>query len=393
MPRDRISVLNWLRYVAAVCAFVFLTVTRAYSGDMSWALCIQNPSTVYFFVPREDTYPCPQQIAVVESAFLIGGVNKGLRARILPNGSFSEDGRRVVYLPRGTSVLVLKSEINGRKLVYIWDSHTFILMDKVSSQDGEPASYAWRLFDQQLEQGEFGITVRKTSFMVPSRPSSTDIPSGRIVEVHQYFQFPDGEKREVLYQNVIGYVDGDDLRLLHPPKMDPHKRYYAGSALTAQLIIKPCRVTETVSNLTRISRDIGLDGGLSLEKFAELTAKNRRETQTDDSRKQEISENVLIRTDILIIFADGNPASGFWQLIVGRPDPQVEELRYTITKISYCDGTQMQILITAGAKQLLLDGPVKIINEQDYEKYRIQFSNADFSDDNAFSLLAVLNNN
>jgi hypothetical protein len=266
-------------------------------------------------------------------------------------------------------------------------------MAKAFAQDGEPASYAWQAFDEKLVRGEFAITVRKTLFMAPSGSTPSDIPSGRTVEVHQYVEFPDGERREILYQNVTGYVDGQDLRLLHAPKMDPQKRYYSGSAITAQLIIKPCGVTETVSNLTRISREIGLDGGLSLEKIAELTAKYSQGTQTDDSRKQEISESVFIRTDILSVFDDGNPMSELWQRIWGMGPPEVATIRYTNTKISYCDGTRMQALITAGPKQLLLDGPVKIINERDYEKYRIQFSNAGFSDDETFLLLALLRDN
>jgi hypothetical protein len=393
----RFDVKKLSRLFAAVCGIFFVLNSESYSQSGKWVLCLNIPNLVHFF---HDSQPsvCRNRIAVTTVAFLTGGVNFGLHATISDAGKIIEAGYRFVYLPRGTAVLVLDAMLDGRNLVYAWNTHTFLLVPSSFLPPDGKKTFSWQSFDERFENGQFAITLQKTAFVSPSlapgiaadpsnplAPPPAEIASGRIVEVHEIVLFDNMDMREIRHGKFIGYVDARDLRTISRPYLDVNLRYYAGSGLVQTQVVKYCGVSESISSLKERSNESGLSASLTVEKIAELAAEHKQTSRSNETLKQEMPANVKLETFTVGVFVE--PTSFFRFFGNDNPGDRVD---FNFTTISYCDSKKTQIVISQGNKQAIVpDGPIIIRNEDDFHQYRVYLINAGFTNDEAFFIIAL----
>ena len=391
MMKIRFDAKKHARLFSAVLCFFFAFNSVSYSQSGKWVLCLNPPERVHFFHDSQ-TSECRNRIAVTAIAYLIGGTNIGLRATISDDGKFIEAERRLVYLPRGTPVLVLDLTPNGRRLVYAWNTHTFLLMTPYVEPDGRK-SYSWQNFDDRFQSGQFAITLQKTQFFSvtvdPTASSSTslpaEVPSGRLVEAYEVAQVDGVERRGVRYGKFFGYVDVQHLRAISQPNLNVGSKYYVGSRLVRTQVVKSCGVSESISDLRERTSASGLSGGITVEKIAELAAEYNQTSRSSQTLKQEIPANVRIEAFTMVTFVE--PA--YRGLFRGDNKPG-DRVEYNFTTVSSCDSKKVQVVISQGTRAAIaFDGPIIIRNEDDFDQYRADLIGKGFTNDEAFFIIAL----
>ncbi len=380
------------RLAAAVCWIFFVLNSESHAQSGRWFLCLHPQDPVHFFHDSQSS-GCRNRIAVTAFAVLIGGVTVGSHVPISAASNLSERGHRLIYLPRGTSVLVLDATVDGGKLVYVWNTHTFVSMPLYYlPHDGiGKKSYSWQAFEERYEKGQFAITLQKTAFkfptLVPETPADpatsllpshpAEIASGRIVEVHEIVSIGGKDMREVRQGKSAGYVAARDLRTVSWPALDIGLQYHVGSGLVQSHPLKHCNVSQSISSLKERIHASGLGGILTAEEIAELAAETGRTSRSNETRKTEIPANIKI--DTFTLGADVGPTYFFRR----------ERTDYNFTTISNCDSKRTQVVISQGNRKVIVpDGPIIILNDDDFSQYRARLLKAGFSSDEAFFIIA-----
>ncbi len=352
--------IPWLASAAFGISLLF--ASEAHSQGGKWFLCLDEPAQAHFF---HDSQPsdCRTRIAVKATAYITGGVNFGTRATTSDAGKFADDSHDI-YLPRGTSVLLLEDRLSGKRLAYAWNTAIFFSV-AAYSMSGSQRSYAWQIFDDDDADKRRGITLRKTTFenvmaaasSATTEPSSNallspqEIPSGRVVEMGEVGDIEGVEKQEVDWGVFTGHVNLQDVRPINRPKLDVKSKYYVGSQLVRSAVIKAC----------------------------DTPAPTSRGRNTSGS---EPTTNVKRKVYTYGIFAEPKSWQSQLNLNGDRKD-------YDFVKTVYCDTKKVEVEISQGARHAVLsDGSGIVRNEEDFERNAGVLRKAGFTNDEVFFIIA-----
>jgi hypothetical protein len=399
MFRGRVDVGRTLRLFIAAVAFFYILTSDARSQSSKWFLCLNSPELVHFY---HETNPanCRRVIGVTANAYIVGGVNFALRAKISETGDVVRDGSHSVYVPRGTTVLVLDWALDGKVLVYIWNAHVFVFMNSFIEQPGRKKSFAWHVFDERFDKGQLAITRRKTKFFYPSLVDTetpigptqvmpAEVPSGRVVEAHETAQFEniDIDMRKIGYGKFLkflGYIDDHDVKIISPPKLNTESKYYVGGRFLAYSV-KPCWISRSISSLTETSTELGINVGLS-NKIAEIKGAYKQDGRSRETLEDKLPTNIEI--GIANVVSYDEPTWGLSNLF--NKELEAKKTYFTFTSILTCENKKMQIVIKKDNKEVIIDGPMVIRNEDDFQKYADQLVDGHFTPDEALFITAYL---
>lgn len=404
MFRGGPNVTKILRPLLAALALFCILTSDARTQSNKWYLCLAPPELVHF-VHESKAPECEHPVAVIGHAFLVGGVNIGLRAKISDDGYVVQDGNHLVYLPRGMTVLVLAQSLAGRTLVYVWNTHVLVLMiPSIVQPDGKKPSYAWQQFDSRFDAQQFAITQKITNFYYASplpavdgteKPGNLDgpvpaqVPSGRLVEVRSanVTKIAGHEEIDVLqvqFGKFVGYVDYNDLRLIVPAQLNSESKYFVGGKILGY-VIKACGLGRSISNMTEKSSEVGISAGIST-KLANAVANYKQTERSSETSKDELPATMEIAVAKLGWFNE--PTFSFFTAVwSGGNGLVVNRTDFDFMSIASCDGTRMQTILSKGNRDVIIEGPMTIKSEDDFDKFHDPLVNGGFTEDEAFFVL------